>query len=301
MATSIQLATISTVFDPDLRIASRAARAAGFAGLQLEAKTQALDLTTLSTTGQRELRHVLSSQNLQVSSLRLEMGNKGFGPTADIDAALARLDAVMAVARPLGAAAVCVDIGPLPAPEIAAKTKSVIPADQLGLILIPAPTTAAPMEQAARPLDQVFAASVDSALAELGHRADRYGAIVAYRTDLASFAALDRALKAARCPWFGIDLDPVATLRDEWPVDEIFSILGGQIRHIRGRDAIAGADRRAKPCAIGEGSIDWGELLANVDSAGFNGWMSVDPLDLADRTGAAMKANEYLGKLLARQ
>src|SRR5206468_871975 len=104
------------------------------------------------------------------------------------------------------------------------------------------------------PPDPAFVSQVSAALQELGSRADRYGVTVAVRSELASFASLDEALTAARCPWFGVDLDPVAILRDDWSADEVFSRLGPLIRHVRARDATLGADRRTQPAAIGRGT-----------------------------------------------
>ena len=124
--------------------------------------------------------------------------------------------------------------------------------------------------------------------------------IVAFRSDLASFAALERALRQADCPMFGVDLDPVAVLRDAWDADEVFSRLGGLIRHVRGRDAVRGADRRTKPAAVGAGATDWEQLLSYFDEAGYAGWITVDPLELPDRPAAAAGAREVLSKLSLR-
>jgi sugar phosphate isomerase/epimerase len=132
----------------------------------------------------------------------------------------------------------------------------------------------------------------------LGARADRFGVTVAFRSDLASFAALERALTAAACPWFGVDLDPVAILRDGWSMDEIFARLGGLIRHVRGRDAVIGADRRTRAASVGQGSTNWPELLTALDSAGYRGWTTVDPLELADRTGSAIAGAKHLRDLI---
>src|SRR5437867_4232645 len=113
------------------------------------------------------------------------------------------------------------------------------------------------------PLPKTF-----ESLVELGHRAERYSVTVAFSSSLASFESLERALNAASCPWFGIDLDPVAILRDSRNIDEIFSRLGNQIRHVRARDAVAGSDKRTKPALLGQGSTDWPALLARLDGAG---------------------------------
>jgi sugar phosphate isomerase/epimerase len=124
--------------------------------------------------------------------------------------------------------------------------------------------------------------------------------MVAFRSDLSSFAALDRALRRADCPWFGVDLDPVAVLRDAWDVDEVFSRLGGQVRHVLGRDATRGADRRTKPAVVGKGGTDWPKLLSNLDEAGYSGWITVAPIELTDRQSGATQAREHLAKLIAR-
>ena len=138
------------------------------------------------------------------------------------------------------------------------------------------------------PTETTAAGILDAALFELGRRADRHGVVVAFRSELAAFAAIDRAMKSVACPWFGIDLDPVAMLIDEWNEDEIFSRIGGLIRHVRGRDAIAGADRRAKPVAIGNGSVDWRRLFGGLEGAGYRGWITIDSMDLPNRSAAAV-------------
>ena len=54
--------------------------------------------------------------------------------------------------------------------------------------------------------------------------------MLAFRSDLAPLAAIERALRAAGCSWFGVDLDAVALLRDPWDSDAAFSRLASMIR-----------------------------------------------------------------------
>jgi sugar phosphate isomerase/epimerase len=289
--TAVSFAVVASALSSDPREAPRVARSAGFAGLLVDAYSSAVNLPELTASGRREFRHVLASQGQQLVGLRFDFGPRGLRPGADIDRAVARLDHVMESAAGLGAPLVCAELGPLPQPPVEARppTPKVTP-ERAGLILLPeglsgpAPTPNAP---AAPPGDLTFASQVDAALADLGRRADRYGVTVAFRTDLAGFAALERALRAAACPSFGVDLDPVAVLRDEWGVDEILSRLGNLVRHVRGRDAVAGTGGRARPAVVGAGSTDWGELLADLDAAGYGGWLTLDPVELTDRVAAA--------------
>lgn len=300
------LAVVAAAMDNDLRIAAKSARTFGFSALQLDARLGDLDLTQLSQSGRRELRSVLGSRELDLVGLRLDLGAKGLGPGADIDAALDRIEELLTAAAGLQCSLVCIALGPLPPPPRTEKIPLAISPRQAGAIIIDMPPLAIPAPRVTNlhdipaKVDPTFAATVDGALAELGRRADRHGVTLAFRSELAGFDALDRALRGAACPWFGIDLDPAAMLSDDWSFGEIFSNLGGMIRHVRGRDAVLGADRRTKPAAVGQGSVDWPRLFADLDDAGYRGWITVDPIDLPNRRAAAGAGHASLRNLPLR-
>ncbi len=128
----------------------------------------------------------------------------------------------------------------------------------------------------------------EEAWVELGRRADRHGVMVALRSELAGFEILEGVIKKGGCPWMGIDFDPVGMLKDNWSEGEIFSRVGGMIRHVRGRDAILGTEKRTKAAVMGRGSIQWESLLRDLDQAGYGGWVTVDPVELANRRAAAI-------------
>jgi sugar phosphate isomerase/epimerase len=303
---SLSLGVVAAALSQDPRSAPRLSRAAGFSGLQFDAYSSNFNIPELSATGRREFRQVLSSQDQQLIGLRWDAGPKGLRPGADVDRALSTLERAMEAAAGLLSPLVCVDVGPLPEPPPDAKPKAKVTQEQAGLILLPSgfggKSEASDDEGDVKPqaADPAFVSQVDAALAEVGQLADRYRATVAFRSDLASYAALERALRRANCPWFGVDLDPVAVLRDAWDVDEVFSRLGPLVRHVRGRDATRGADRRTKPASIGAGDTEWETLLSNLDEAGYCGWITVDPIELSDRAGSATQARERLAKLIAR-
>ena len=289
-----RVAVFAPALSTDLRSAPRLARQLGFAGVQLPATFGGTDLTQLSGTGQREIRNLLSADEQQLVSVAADLGPKGFGPGAAIDRLLAKLQSTLTAARGLAAGAVSVDLGPLPQPKREAKPAPKVTPGMAGLILLPtaaeAQAASAPTDEPPETADPAFVSQVDAALFELGRLADRIGVTVALRSDLASFAALERALRAAACPWFGVDLDPVALLRDEWEADEVFSRLGELTRHVRARDAIGGAGGRTRPAVVGKGDTVWPELLARLDEAGYHGWLTVDPTEHPDRPAAAAAA-----------
>jgi len=260
----------------------------GFSGLQFDAYSPALRIPDLSGTGRRDFLRMLTSQDQALVGLRGDLGSKGFGPGADVDRLLSRLDDAMEAAVGLMAPLLCIDFGPLPAAPPTARPKTTITPEQAGLLFIPTPTSETPQDQAPpTPPDPAFVSSVDGALADLGQRADRYGVMLGFRSDLAGFASIDAALRRANCPYFGIDLDPPALLRDQWTADEIFSRLGHLIRHVRARDANVGSERRVQPTSLGRGDTNWPQLLSNLDAAGYAGWITIDPTELTDRVAAA--------------
>ena len=276
--------------------APRLARGAGFAGLLFDAYSARFNIPDLTLSGRRDFRHMLAAQDEQLSGLRVDIGIKGISIGADIDRVLARLDRVMECAVGLSCRQVCVDPGPLPEPPHTPISKPAIKREHAGLITLseslisPAPTSQAEPT----PFDATAGAQVDAALLDLGRRADRYGVTIAFRNGLASFAALERALVGAACPWFAVDLDPVAILRDGWALDEVFSRLGKLVRHVCACDAVLGSDRRTRPSAIGQGSTNWGEFLSALEQAGYQGWITIDPTELTNRTAAATVGLEYL-------
>jgi sugar phosphate isomerase/epimerase len=294
---NLRIAATADTFSPDARDAARLAREAGFGGLLFDAYSNVLSIPDLSHTGRREFRHVLSSHELELVGLQGDLGPKGLGPGADLDRAIDRIDRAMEAAAGLASRLICLDVGPLAEPARPEILKPVITPEQAGLLILP--TSASPARAPAgpaAPVDQALLDSVNSALTQIGIRADRYGVTMAFRSSLASFAALGNAVTCARCPWFGVDLDPVAMLCDDWDADEFFSHLGYLIRHVRARDAVRGADRRTKPTVIGAGSVEWDALLARLDQSGYHGWITIDPVELSDRAEAARHGLERFRK-----
>jgi sugar phosphate isomerase/epimerase len=255
---SIQFAVTAETFISRIREAPRLSREAGFHGLQFNPFLPSLNLIDLSATGRREFRHWLAVHDQQLASLSVDIGPKGLSNKADLDRILSRLDTVMETAAGIGTRLVCVELNVLPGLE-----------------------------------DHQSNSQMDAAFSELGRHADRYGVIIAMRSELAGFASLERLLKTANCPWFGIDLDPVTILRDDWSMDEIFSHVGTLIRHVRGRDAVA-ANKRTKPTPIGSGSTDWSALFANLAGVDYRGWVTVDAVELPDRVAAATSGLAFL-------
>lgn len=293
-----RFATVARALSPDLRQAAAAARVAGFSGLQVDAITRQLDLTTLSGTGYRELRHVFSSNEQPLIALRCEAGPEGLGPRSDTDRVLDRADGVLRSAAALGCAAVCFDLGRLPPAPRVTRPKPQITAQMAGLLILPDPVDPnAPPEPEALPLTKIDPALVNhwqQAMAALAEITDRYGLLLAIGTSLSSYASLVSLVTAARCPWFGIDFDTSGLVRDEWTLDDFFDTAALMIHQVRARDAVGGEDRRTKPAVIGRGDVPWRTVLQSLDAAGYAGPITIDPTDLPEPGAAAIAGLKQL-------
>lgn len=293
---TLRLSILANALTDNPREAPRLARGAGFSGLLYDAYSPQLALPDLSTSGLRDFRHTLAAQDQQLVGLRLDIGAKGISASADVDRVLARIDRAMQSAAAVHCRLLCIDLGPLPEPPAPPQAKPTITQEQAGSIILPESAlaaTPAPSVPSA-PFDATAASQVDDALIDLGKRADRYGVSVAFRSELSSFAAIHRAIMAADCPWFSLDLDPVALLRDHWNLDQVLSRFGPLVRHVLARDAVLGTDRRTRPAPVGQGTTNWPELLAALDQCDYAEWITIDPTELANRSTAAMTGLQTL-------
>ena len=297
---SLKFAAPARVLGDDLRECVKRSRSIGFDGLTVDAITRSIDLTTLSVTGFREVRHIFSAQDQALFSLRAETGPEGFGPTSDTDRVLDRADGVLRAAAALGVGTVCLDLGRLPPAPRVNKPKPVVTKQMAGLLILPDPVGVPEPEAEFVPttVDPAVTGRWQQAMATLGEIADRYGVMLALSSSLSSFGPLQQILSAVRCPWFGVDLDTVNLLRDAWTMDDTFDAFGPLIRHVRGRDAVRGEDHRTKPAIIGRGDVPWRTVLQMLDATDYHAAMTIDSTDLPDPASAAIAGLKQLKALL---
>lgn len=299
---------IAFALSPDPREAVRMAKRGGFAGVEFDVSLPGVGagaggmwLQELDRSGQRELVRVLAAVDVKLLSLGTSAGRSGFSVGADVDRALGHLDKSLKVAADLGrtsgaALPLCVDIGPLPPPPVVvAPPPKAVDTSLLGRLIMPEPSLPVGPVLPEVPPDVAFESQLDAAMRALGRMADRYSVRVALRSELGSLPSLHRAMSAAECPMFALELDPVAVLREpKWTMETCLREFAGRVGHVRARDGLRGSGGRTQSAAIGRGHTNWSELIRLLDDANFEGAIVVDPMEHRDRARAGAEALEYL-------
>ncbi len=296
MTSRVSFSVWAPAFGHDLRAIAPRVRQAGFHGVQLDAGSRMLNLTELSSSGRRDVRRLLASVDLQLTSIRVDFAGAGLGPAADTDRALDRVDLILNAAAELACPVVCIDLGRLPPVQRVARPRPKVTAADAGLLILPEPTT--PVEPEPEPvatkIDPALVSHWQQVMAQLGEIADRYGAMLAMGSTLSSYASLASLIKQVNCPWFGIDFDPSLLLRDEWSLGELFDDAGPLMRHVRARDAVKGDDRRTKPAIVGRGDVAWRDVLQTLDDADYTGTITLEPAELNDPHAGAIAGLKQL-------
>lgn len=249
----------------------------------------------LGRSARREISTLFRRSGITMAAVRVDPGRHGFTPSADLNLVLDRLSVAAELVRELDCSLLLIDSGLLPPLPPERTIKPEISPGLAGALIIPEPEPRAEPPPF-RP-DPVLEGSVQTAMRELCALCDRWGVRAGLSTSLSPHAALEAVLRQVDCPMFGVDLDPVSVLRDDWDLDRVLSVHSKRLTHVTFRDATVGQDRRTRPAVPGRGDADLQALLAKLEAADYRGWVTLDVTELVDRaSGVAAGA-----KLLERQ
>lgn len=239
----------------------RQAAAIGARGVVLDAVGD-LRPDQLTTTGRRELRHLLRSAELTLIALGLPT-RRPFDTLDQLDDRLARAERAFAMAYELGTGLVLARVGEVPGESDA---------------------------------DAARRETFDHALGELGRRADHRGVRFAVETGSEPGRALRGFLDRLDLPSLAASVDPGALLRMGHDPVAATRELGPCVAHAYASDATgpSGPAAVAHPRGLGypAGALDWEEYLGALEEIGYHGFLTVwpDPARDPNATFAEIKA-----------
>lgn len=212
----------------------------GVSGVQLDAVGN-LAPDQLSQTGRRELRHLLSAHNLELSALGCPL-RRGLDAAEDQQPRIEYVKKAMALSFDLGARITIVQAG-----EVS--------------------------EDAADPRMQRLWESV----LVLGQHGDRIGVTLALETGLESGEVLRRFLDRLDTGSVGVNFDPANLLMNGFDILASARALQGKIIHTHAKDARrSSASRTVQEVPLGHGDIDWMSYLGLLEEIEYRGWLTIE-------------------------
>lgn len=216
----------------------------GAKGLVLDA-TGDLAPERLSDSGRRDLRHLLRSAELSLVALNLPT-RRPFDTLDQLDDRLRRAENAFALAYELGARLVLARVGAVPAESDAPRREH-----------------------------------FQTAVGELGRRADHRGVRLAIETDSVPGDVLRAMLDAWNTPGLAASIDPASLLQNRLDPEATTRALGEWVAHAYANDATTtgSALSFANPRGAGfpAGVLDWEEYLGALEEIHYQGYLTIWP------------------------
>jgi L-ribulose-5-phosphate 3-epimerase len=238
----------------------------GASGVQVDAAGD-LSPGNLSQTGRRELRHLLSSHDMELTAVRCPLRH-GLDVAENQQPRIEHVKNVMSLATDLGPRLVVIDAGRVPN------------ADE---------------EKAASSRPRML----EEGLQALAQHGDRVGATLALETGLETGAVLHDYLARFDSGSLAVNYDPANLLMNGFDPVASLRALKGLVRHAHAKDArVGGASRTAREVPLGHGDIDWLALLEVLEEVGYWGWMCVERESGDNRLGEVAAGVAFLRRLV---
>jgi sugar phosphate isomerase/epimerase len=216
----------------------------------------------LSRTAVRDIRKTLEDANLRVSAISFYT-RRGYNALEELDRRVEATKAAFEMAQKLGTGVVVNYVGR-------------VPEDKQG------PSWDLLLET----------------LRDLGHHGQRVGAILAARTAAESGETLAALIDALPDGALGVDLDPGGLIVNGFSARDAAAALSRHVTVVHARDAVHDlAQGRGVEVPLGEGSVDFPEVLGILEESGYRGYFTVERESSPNPLPELRQALDYLRSL----
>ncbi len=223
---------------------------------------------SLSDTALRQLRKMLDDLRLTVSAIAFPT-RRGYHITEDLDRRVQATKSAMDMAYALGARVVTNHVGCIPEP--ASDSDSVENPD---------------------------ASVLRDALTDIGRHGQRCGAFLAARTGGEDAEAMGQLIESLPTGYLFADFDPGNFIVHGFSSSQALSRLANHIVHVHARDGVADLARgRGIEVAVGQGSVDWFELLAKLEQVHYQGYLTIERSASDQVVASIADAIDYLREI----
>jgi sugar phosphate isomerase/epimerase len=258
----IQTASLQGPLFESLKTASQL----GADAIEIDARSE-LRPRDLTKTGLRQFRKLLDDLDLKVCAVSFPT-RRGYDRLEDLDRRVDATKQAMQMAYRLGAPVVINHVGRVP--------------DD-------------PEADDASQADRDRWKCLTEVLDDLGHFGLRIGARLAATTGTEPAASLERLLSAAPEGSIAVNFDPGNLVSHGYSVAESLQRLGPHVASAHARDAVFDVTRnRAPHVPVGQGEVDFQELLAGLEQHEFRGCLTVVASEQDDPLTELKQAMDYL-------
>jgi L-ribulose-5-phosphate 3-epimerase len=252
--------TLETLAQP-FRTAVVTAAKAGVQSLVFDAVGQ-LAPDHLGETGQREVRHLTRSNNLNLAAIRCPL-RRGLEELDGLETRLMRLKKAMELAYELGPRLMLLGIGTIPEKE-----------------------------------DDPARQRLRMSLFDLVRHGDRIGCRIALDVGLEPASVMRDFIKSLDTGSLGVSVDPAMLLMEKQPIEGTVRTLGSLVLHSYARDAVPRRlDRPAREAPLGQGDVDWFAWLGVLEEAGYTGSLTIRQAPLTQPLQEATRAVQFLRRV----
>lgn len=194
----------------------------------------------LTQTGRREVRHLVTAQQLEIAALYCPL-RYGLDVPEHHEGRSQLVKKVMQLAYDLG-------------PRIAIVSAGEVPADEKS---------------------EAYALMRNS-LSDLGRYGDRIGVRLALEAGFEPPEALKKILDSLNTAGLAVNIDPAIAVLQRRNPGQMVREFSSLVAHVNARDARAGrADRAGNEAPLGAGHVEWTEFLSALEEVGYRGWLTI--------------------------
>jgi sugar phosphate isomerase/epimerase len=282
---SLRLAVATEDFGTPLRKAIALAGRARVPGVRLNARHEIL-AENISASGLRQLSQYAHQNRMEIAGLSCPTRHSLADP-AYLEERVQLIRSVMDLARPLRTSHVLVPCGLIPNPASDRPVTEPDSADSAQLAN-PFSFAAAPSRNSNTVTQEDQFATLCQVVTDLVSYGNHVGCTLTLQLTNYSVSLVQQLITAVNDDPLQIVFDPAVAVFTGANIIDTYRHLYGHIGFVRARDGIRNADYSGTETPVGDGVVDWDELLPTLTEADYTGWVCVE------RTGGDHRETDVL-------
>ena len=291
---TLQLAVATEDFGQPLRQAILSAARNPVQGLRLNARTEVRP-EEFSDTAIRQLKHMVEEHQLRVAGLMYSSRHSLQDPQ-HLDQRLDGIRTAMTQVRKLGTSELLVRVGKIPDPDqqqavasVGGPTNADVDSLRNPFSFAPSPQTGLSGQASEARQFELLCDIVNDLIAY----GSRHGAVLQLQLTALDTGRIQRLLSRTKNGAVGIVFDPATCVMNGRSPIAQFRELYDRIGYVRARDAQKDVDGGGVEVPLGDGIVDWTELLPTLMEADYDGWFCLE------RTGGDQRADDVVSAVKA--